>query len=134
MGTGNSPVLSVARIRGRTTGTRRPARGTEPGSWPCRVAVRSRPCRPWLTEGAGAALDAMGDRFRGRAVSGASDAVQAAADQCGLSYVEFDRGPDPGRGDCPAPATALNAAAETAMQKKLQLMGRVLANAATDTG
>jgi len=44
--TGSSPEPSVARIRGRSTGTRRPPRLTDPGPWPCRVAARCGSWRP----------------------------------------------------------------------------------------
>jgi hypothetical protein len=46
-GTGNSPVPSVARIRGRVTGTRRPPRVTDPASLPCRTADRAGSCLPF---------------------------------------------------------------------------------------
>ncbi len=46
-GTGNSPEPSFARIRGRSTGTRRPPRVTEPFSVPCRTADRFGSCLPF---------------------------------------------------------------------------------------
>jgi hypothetical protein len=46
-GTGDSPEPSVARIRGRSTGTRRPPGVTEPFSVPCRTAVRPGSCLPF---------------------------------------------------------------------------------------
>src|SRR3954449_229906 len=46
-GTGSSPLPSVARTRGRRTGTRRPPKVTDPASVPCRVAVRSGSCLPF---------------------------------------------------------------------------------------
>lgn len=45
-GTGASPLPSVARTRGRVTGTRRPPSVTEPRSVPCRVALRPGSCLP----------------------------------------------------------------------------------------
>lgn len=85
------------------------------------------------TEGAGVALDAMGDRFRRRAVFGAGHAVRTAADKSGLSYAELTAALTRDPETALLAATALNAAAETAMREKVLLMGRVLANAATDT-
>ncbi len=46
-GTATSPDPSVARIRGRVTGTRRPPRVTEPSPRPCRTAERPGSCFPF---------------------------------------------------------------------------------------
>jgi hypothetical protein len=45
--TGSSPEPSVPRIRGRSMGTRRPPRVTDPFSLPCRTAVRLGSCLPF---------------------------------------------------------------------------------------
>jgi hypothetical protein len=85
------------------------------------------------TQGASAVLDAVADRWRSRQTERALDAVGVAVRETGLSPEKLaDVLVSDGQVLLVA-ATALNAAAETALDEKVQLMGRVDPNAATDT-
>jgi hypothetical protein len=84
-------------------------------------------------QGANAVVDALRDRWLSRSSANADRAVHAAIDMTGLVEAELvaalTRNPEV----MLVAATALNAAAETAVDEKIALMARVLANAATDT-
>jgi hypothetical protein len=84
-------------------------------------------------QGANAVVDSLRDRWMNRSSSNARRAVHAAIDRTGLAEAELvaalTRDPEV----MLVAATALNAAAETAVDEKIALMARVLANAATDT-
>ncbi|MGY5885038.1 hypothetical protein [Modestobacter lacusdianchii] len=84
------------------------------------------------TEGAGVALDVLAHRMRQRSASNASGAVDVALDASCMSEAQLIDALTRDPSACLLATTALNAAAETALQEKVRLMGHVLANAATD--
>lgn len=84
------------------------------------------------TESAGVALDVLAHRMRQRSASNAARAIDVALDASCMSEAQLIDALTRDPSTCLLATTALNAAADTALQEKIRLMGHVLANAATD--
>jgi hypothetical protein len=84
------------------------------------------------TESAGVVLDVLAHRMRQRSTSNAGRAIDVAIHASCLSAAQLIDALTRDPSTCLLATTALSAAADTALQEKIRLMGHVLANAATD--